>query len=56
MPENTAGAENKMMTNGGIRADTSEKMIKNGTSKDGGGEREIGVRKGGQVWGMSDES
>lgn len=30
-----------MMTNGRIEADTSGKMIKNGTSKDRGGERKI---------------
>lgn len=46
----------KIMTNGRILADTSEKTIKNGASQDGGGERKIGVRKGGQVWGMSDGS
>lgn len=48
--------EKKIMTNGRVQADTSEKMIKNGTSRDGGGERQIGVRKGGQVWRMSDGS
>ncbi len=42
--------------NGRIQADTLEKMIKNGTPKDVGGERKIGVLKGGQVWRMSDES
>lgn len=46
----------KMMTNGRIQADTSEKIIKNGASEDGGGDRKIGVRKGGQVQGMSDGS
>ena len=51
-----AKTETKMMTNGRVQADTSEKTIKNGTSKDGGGERKIGVRKGGQVRGMSDGS
>lgn len=46
--------EKKMMTNGRIQADTSEKILKNGTSKGGGGDRKIGVWKGGQVRGMSD--
>lgn len=48
--------QKKMMTNGRIRAETSEKTIKNGTSKDGGGKRKTGVQKGGQVWRMSDGS
>lgn len=49
-------AKTAMMTNGIIHADTSERTIKNGTSKDAGGERKIGVRRGGQVRGMSDGS
>lgn len=44
------------MTNGRIQADTSEKMIKNGTLQEEGGERQIEVRKGGQAQGMSDGS
>lgn len=54
MSETRAKTENMMYDR--IQADTSEKMIKNGTSNNGGGERKIGVQKGGQVRGMSDGS
>lgn len=44
------------MKNGIIRADTSEKIIKNGTTREEGGNKKIGDEKGGQAGRMSDGS